>query len=82
MFHVGQKRCMVVVDEKTGETCGKLAVESARLPLDPHGDDEAGRERRMVDVRFCRDHWAQRQQFASNGRVQWFRVPEGEKEND
>jgi len=74
--------CMIVVNEQTGETCGKPAVGSARPPLDPHGDDEAGRERRMVDVRFCKDHGEQRQQFASSGRVQWFRVAEGEKAND
>jgi len=73
--------CVIVVNEQTGEKCGKAAVESVRLPLDPHGDDEAGCERRVTIVRFCKDHWEQRQQFASNGRMQWFCVPEKGKQN-
>lgn len=48
-----------------------------RLPLDPHADDAAGRERRLTIIGFCKGHWEQREEFTSNGRVQWFRAPEG-----
>ncbi len=74
--------CTIVANEQTGETCGKPHVKSAPLPLDPYGDDEAGRERRITIVRFCKDHWEQRREFTLSGRVQWFRASEGEQEND
>lgn len=72
--------CAIVVNEETRETCRKRAVQSVELPLDPYGDDAAGRERRLMIVRFCEDHWEQRQQFASNRRMQLFRVPEAGNE--
>ena len=73
--------CMIVVNEEPGEACGKAAVESPLLPLDPHGDDEAGRERRLTVVGFRAGPWQLRQELRWSGGVQWFRLPEGGPQN-
>lgn len=61
---------IIVVSERTVETSGEPAVESMRLPLDLQGDDEARRERRMVQVRCYREHCDARR----NGKQWWFRT--------
>lgn len=76
-FGIGERdKCMIVVNDETGETCQEPADIVATLPLEPRADDAAGRERRLTVVGFCAGHWQQRQESRLSEGLQWFPTPD------